>query len=328
MMQHEHELTPASVETSSLKVLVVGTGAVGGFYGAHLAKAGARVSVVCRSDHATVSRHGIVLVDAKQEETHFVPEQVFGSVQECTTPPDVLLVTCKSLPDLDIASLIHPAVGPETRIVLLQNGIATESPVVRTFPEHEVIRGLAFVCLNRVAPGRIVHLGYGRLSLGRYPSGTSAHVEALATLFRTSGIPTSVSPMIVRAAWQKLVWNAPFNPLSVLGGATTREILDHPASAQLAAEIMAEVLAIAKADGHPLPVTLIEQNMRYTREMAPYQTSMLLDYRAGRPMEIDAILGHALRIAEHHRVPAPRMSTLYTLLQWISALHQPAGSLS
>ncbi|MBF0623273.1 MAG: 2-dehydropantoate 2-reductase [Magnetococcales bacterium] len=300
------------------RILVVGTGAVGGFYGARLAAAGARVAAVCRSDLETVRRQGIA-IESFEGDRHFTPEPVLARAEDYDGPADYILVTLKVLPEIDLPVLIAPAVGPQTVIVLIQNGVEIEAPVVAAFPNQELLSGLAFVCLNRIAPGRIRHTCAGRLMLGRYPEGPSPAAERLAALFRTDGLTCGVSPTIVRERWRKLVWNAPFNPVSVLGGgATTRQMLSDAEGVALARGVMEEVLAVAAAVGHPLPEDLVERNLRETLAMTPYKTSMLVDFQEHRVMEVEAILGNAVRAARRTAVPAPRLETLYALLRLLT----------
>ncbi|MBF0583527.1 MAG: 2-dehydropantoate 2-reductase [Magnetococcales bacterium] len=298
-------------------ILVVGTGAVGGYYGAQLAKAGARVSTTHRSDFATVQAHGIQ-IDGMQGPYHFQPAQVLQSVADYNGFPDYILVGLKVLEEIATADIIRPAVGPDTTILLLQNGVETEPPVAAAFPNNEILSGLAFVCLSRTAPGHIRHTCYGHLAIGRFPDGPSHAARQLAHLFETAGTPCSVTENIVLDRWKKLVWNAAFNPVSVLGQATTQEILAHPPTAQLVEQLMTEVCQIAAATGYPLPADCVPKNLAATRKMKPYKTSMLLDYLAGRSMEVEAILGNALRAAQRHHVAAPHLENLYSLLSLLA----------
>jgi len=303
-----------SSKASAPTVLVAGAGAIGGFYGAKLAQAGARASVVCRSDYEAVKADGIRIAGASGA-YHFHPDQVVARASDYQGVPDYLLVALKVLPDIDVAKLVAPAVGSATTVVLLQNGVEIEPPLARAFPRNEIASGLAFVCVSRSGPGRIHHQDFGRLTLGLYPRGRSAKVDRLAELFEQAGIPCVVTEDAVAARWQKLVWNAPFNPMSVLGHhADTRAMLDHPPSASLVRQVMTEVESIARAAGHPLPESVIDRNIRDTSVMKPYKTSMLLDFEAGRPMEVEAILGNAVRAARREGVEAPRLETLYALL--------------
>lgn len=295
-----------------MQALIVGTGAIGGFYGALLAKAGAEVAVVCRSDYETVKTHGIRIQSPLGEWT-FRPQAVHRKAGEVETPPDYVILCTKVLPQLDRAALIQGAVGPDTAIVLIQNGVEIENEIACAFPEHELISGLAFVCVSRPGPGQIWHQAYGRLKFGTFPRGISPRVEALCQAFERTGIQAGTTCDIVAARWQKCVWNAPFNPLSVLSGGLTTDLLltEEP----LVRALMAEVLTIAEALGHPLPEEVIEQNIESTRKMPPYKTSMLLDFEAGRPLETEAILGNAVRAARRAGVETPHLESVYALMR-------------
>ncbi|UCG14139.1 MAG: 2-dehydropantoate 2-reductase [Deltaproteobacteria bacterium] len=307
----------ASQSPSPPRILVVGTGAIGGFYGGKLAQAGARVSAVCRSDYKVVCANGIH-INSVWGDFLFKPERVVSDVSEYGPPPDYILVGLKVLPEIETAGMIKAVVGPDTVIVLVQNGVEIDQPVARVFPDNEIISGLAFICVTRTGPGRVEHIDFGRLVIGRFPAGNSDRAEGLAELFNNVNVPCEVTQDAVTARWRKLVWNAPFNPISVLGGGLdTKAMLDTPESVTLVRRIMEEVCRIAEAAGHPLPSEVVQQNIDGTRKMEPYKTSMLIDFEEGRPMEVEAILGDALRVARRHGVAAPHMETLYTLLKLV-----------
>jgi 2-dehydropantoate 2-reductase len=301
-------------DKNPLRILVVGTGAVGGFYGSRLDQAGAEVTTVHRSDYATVLKDGIH-IDSIDGPAHFRPKRVLRNVADYGAFPDYILVTLKSLPELDIATIIDPAVGPDTTIFLLQNGVDIEQPISNRFPDNEIVSGLAFICVSRSRPGHILHLCHGRLVIGSYPSGISPAVRQLAELFEKSKTPCPVSDSIVLERWRKLLWNAPFNPISVLTRTDTVQIMAQPEIVELAREIMEEVCAVSSSVGHFLPQEAVEKNLAETRQMRPYRTSMLLDYEAGRPMEIEAIVGNIIKAAKNNDVEVPRLETMYSLLK-------------
>jgi 2-dehydropantoate 2-reductase len=299
------------------RILVVGTGAIGGFYGGKLAQAGASVSTLCRSDYETVKAKGIS-IKSTLGDFHFTPEKVIHNLREYGPPPDYILIGLKVLPEIDTPKIIKDVVGGDTAIVLLQNGVEIEEPVVKGFPNNEIISGLAFICVTRIDPGHIDHTDFGRLVLGRFPVGKSAKTEELAKLFNDSGVSCKVSEDVVTDRWRKLVWNAPFNPISVLGGgADTKTMMDNPESVELARKVMEEVCRIARAAGHPLEGEVVQQNIDGTRVMAPYKSSMLVDFEAERPMEVEAILGNGIRAAKRHGVAVPHMESLYGLLKLV-----------
>jgi 2-dehydropantoate 2-reductase len=299
------------------RILVVGTGAIGSFYGGKLAQAGARVATLCRSDYEAVKSQGIK-VTSTYGNFHFIPEKVIRHLEEYGSPPNYLLVGLKVLPEINTPEIIREVVGPDTAIVLLQNGVEIEESVSQAFPNNEIISGLAFICVTRNDPGHIVHVDFGRLVIGRFPAGRSDKTDHLARLFNESGVPCTVSEDVVTDRWRKLVWNAPFNPISVLGGgADTKTMVDNPESLELARQVMEEVCRIAEAEGHPLPTGVVEENIEGTRRMSPYKSSMLVDFEAGRPMEVEAILGNGIRAAKRHKIAVPHMESLYGLLKLV-----------
>lgn len=296
-----------------MQVLIVGTGAIGGFYGALLARAGAEVAVVCRSDYDLVRQAGIHVRSPLGEWT-FSPIAVYRHAGEVETPPDYAILCTKVLPGIDRAELVRSALGPNTAVTLIQNGVEIEAELAENFPDHELISGLAFVCVSRTGPGQVWHQAYGNLVFGNFPHGISRKVEALCAAFNRAGVRAKATADIVTARWQKCVWNAPFNPLSVLsGGLYTSDILENQEN--FVRQLMGEVCAIAAATGHPLPADVIDQNIQSTHQMPPYKTSMLLDFEAGRPMETEAILGQAVRAACREGIQVPHLESVYALMK-------------
>jgi len=305
------------MESLRPSVLVVGAGAIGGFYGGKLAQAGAHVSTVCRSDYDIVKDRGFE-IKSRLGDFHFMPEKVIHDAGEYGGYADYVLVGLKVLPQVNMPELVRPAVGPQTAIVLIQNGVEIEGPVAGAFPGNEIISGMAFICVSRPAPGIIHHQDFGRLTIGNYPTGISERTKALGELFEAAGVTCQLTEDAVTARWQKLVWNAPFNPISVLGnGVDTRAMLESEESTKLIGEVMEEVCRISKAAGHPLPPSIVRRNIDDTRAMTPYKTSMLLDHEAKRPMEVEAIVGNAVRAARRENVSVPHLETLYALLQLV-----------
>ncbi len=308
----------SSSTKNSIKVLIVGAGAIGAFYGGKLAQAGAHVAAVCRSDYDTVREQGFS-VKSPLGDFQFVPQPTLHSINEYKDTPDLILVALKVLPDLDVAGLLQPVVGPQTAILMIQNGVSIEDSVAETFPNNEVLGGLAFVCLSRIGPGKIHHIDYGRLVIGKYPEGPSDMANRLRELWNSVDVKTQITPSVVRARWKKLVWNAPFNPMSVLcGHATTQDLMESEETVKLVRHVMEEVVQVAKAAGHELPPNTVQENIDDTLKMTPYRTSMLLDYEARRPMEVEAILGTPVHLARRLNVRVPHLESLYAMLQLLN----------
>ncbi len=299
-----------------MNILVIGTGAVGSFYGSLLARQGADVSVMARSDYSFIREQGIdVHSETALGDYHFHPVAVLKPGEVPLNQPDYVLLCTKVVEGADRVGLLRSVVGSETRIVLISNGVEIEAAIRQAYPQQALISGLAFVCVSRIAPGKIRHQSEGRLVLGDFPSGLSPETRALADVFGQSGIRCQATPDIITARWQKCVWNAAFNPLSVLsGGLDTASMLE--TGQPFVRVLMEEICRIAAALGHPLSADLVDRMIENTRAMPPYKTSMLLDFEAGRALETEAILGNAVRAGRRAGVSIPHLESVYALMQF------------
>ncbi len=295
--------------------LIIGAGAIGSFYGAILKRAGCTVSAVVRSEYDAVKAHGFRF-ESPLGDISWKPDHLYKDGDRPDSTPDYVILATKVLPGSDRAGLVRPWVGEGTNIVLIQNGLDIERELADAFPDNPIISCLAFIAVSRVAPGEIKHNAYGRLVMGRYPSGLDDHCQTLRDLFVAGGIDIKLTEEVVRERWLKCLWNTPFNPLSVLAnGADTYTMLDTPGGETLVREMMQEVIDAAKADGYSLPPEIIDSNIDGTRKMPAYKNSMALDYLNDRPIELDAILGNVVAIAQKHNVPVPRLETMLAALR-------------
>lgn len=301
------------------RVLIVGAGAIGSFYGAALQAGGADVAVVCRSEYETVRQHGYEIRSRRFGDRVFRPAQTLRSIADYRgSAPDFVVLCVKVVEGTDRVALIRDAVGPDTAIVLIENGIEIEQEIADAFPCNPLISALAFVQVSRVAPGKVVHYAFGDLSFGDFPNGLSDHSRQFAALLEGGGIKCMLTEEVVTARWQKCVWNAVFNPASVLGGVLdTDDMLGAPGGSAFIERAMQEVCAVAAATGHPLSPTLPAQFIEGTRKAPPYKTSMALDFEHGRALESEIILGNAVRAGRRENVAIPTLETLYALLKMV-----------
>lgn len=299
------------------KILIIGTGAIGSFYGAKLSQAGASVTVLCRSDYKQVKQNGI-FIESYLGDFHFTPSKVIKNTDEYQDQADFIIIATKSLPTINIGKLIQPVLNfgnNNASIVLLQNGIHIEKPIAELFPHQHLISIVAFIAVSKVAPAYICHQSFGKIIIGDYPSGISEKSKLLFELFEKSSNPCQLSENIKLERWKKLVWNIGFNPTSVLANrADTLKLLNNPALKIIITKVMQEVKTLAEADGCKLPENIIEENIENTKKMPAYKTSMLLDFEAKRAMEIEAILGNALRFAKEKNIEVPFIESFYGLL--------------
>jgi len=301
-----------------VRVLVLGAGAIGAFYGGVLARAGCEVSVLARSDYDAVAAEGY-RIESALGDLSFRPARTLRSVADYAGAADYLLVALKLVRGVDRVALIRSALGPKSVIVLVQNGIDIEEEVARAFPDHELLSGVAYAAVSREGPGRMRHhSAFTRLVLGRYPRGAGGASERLAALLKAGGTSAQVTEDIVTARWQKCAWNTVFNPVSALGGGLgTRDILGSDTTTRFVAQAIAEVCALAGAAGHPLAGDTVDKQIAGTLRMPNYVSSMGQDLMAGRPLETEALLGNAVRAAQRLGVAAPKLEALYALLMMI-----------
>ncbi len=304
-----------------MKVVLLGAGAVGLYFCGRLAQSGVEVTVVARSDYEQASRRGGYDISSLGENFRFVPARLLRDAADCSETADYVIMATKVLPEVDRIGMLRQAVkSPRTVIVLIQNGIDIEREIAEAFPANQLISTIAYIGASRPEPGKVLNAGSGNLKMGCYPQGVSPEAEALAAAFNASKVPCELYGDIVRIRWEKLLWNLPFNPVSVLaGGADTRLMSSDPDLLRLCSELMDEVIAVAVACGTRLTRADADHQIAYTKGFPPYKTSMLQDYLAGRRLEVDAILGNALRLAETHDIPVPRMRACYALLKAVDA---------
>lgn len=303
---------------------VVGVGAVGGLYGGRIAAAGHSTTFVVRTaESAAAIRDGGLHVTSVDGDIDLPDVDVVDADHLDDVPPaDVVFVALKTTANAALATLLPPLVGPDTIVVLLQNGLGAEEQAADAVPGATILGGLCFVCSLQVGPGRIDHVDYGAVTLGEHrPDGTAAGitpaVEAVAADLAAAGVRVTPQPDLVLARWKKLVWNVPYNGLSVVLDAGTDELMADPSTRALVHDLMREVQAGAASQGRTIDDTFVEQMLVDTDKMTPYRTSMKLDFDAGRPLELDAIYRTPLARARAAGVELPRIATLATQLGFL-----------
>ena len=306
---------------------ILGTGALGGFYGGRLARAGADVHFLLHSDYEHVRDHGL-RVDSVDGDFHLPRVHAYARAEDMP-PCDVVCVCLKTTANHLLPDLLPPVVADGGVVLVLQNGLGTEEQVAGIVGPGRVMGGLCFLCSNKIGPGHIRHLDYGYVTLADFdpaggPCGVTDRMWAVGTDFERAGIRVRYAADLVLARWKKLIWNVPFNGLTVVLRAATDRIMADPHTRALAEELMREVAAGASAvAGRVIPEDFIRSQLADTARMKPYRPSMLLDYEAARPMEVEAICGVALRAAREAACPTPRMAVLYQLLKFLDAA--PSG---
>lgn len=313
-----------------LRIAVVGSGAVGGFYGAKLAHFGREVHFLVRSaEERTALRRSGWRIQSRQG--NFQVAKVHAHPDAASIGPcDVVLIALKTTANEALRTHLPPLLRADTRLITLQNGLGNEEFLAENFGAGRVGGGLCFVCLNKTAPGVIEHLGYGNLALGEHGRFPEPRTHDLAWEFKRCGVNARVVADLALERWRKLVWNIPFNGLTVLATAlrgatgttapvTVAGVLADDALTLLARGLMGEIIAGARRLGHAIPTDFADLNLRRTREMGPYRPSSLEDFLAARPLELDALWGEPCRRLFNAGAETGRLETLQALLRHLSA---------
>lgn len=300
-----------------MKYGIIGTGAIGGYYGAKLAKAGKDVHFLLHSDYDFVSHNGL-RVDSKDGNFVLNDLHIYNDVKkmpEC----DVILVCVKTTNNALLKDLLAPILKPEGIVILVQNGLGVEEDVQQMFPDANIVGGMAFICSRKVNPGYIEHLDEGKINLGIYTPGLDK-LRLLHVISDLQGAGVDADLVDLHAArWNKLVWNIPFNGMSVVLNAQTNELLANSSMRLLIYEIMQEVIQTAHHLGLPLLPGLADKMLAYTENMIPYAPSMKLDFEQAREMEIHYIYTKPLVAATLAGVEMPRVAMLEKQLRFIQS---------
>lgn len=303
-----------------MKFAIIGIGAVGGYYGGLLARSGQDVHFLLHSDYLHVKTNGLI-VDSKDGD--FVLPQVNAYSRAKDMPLcDVTIVSLKTTHNYLLEEILPLVVKKNGIVVMLQNGLGIERDAAQIVPNAIVVGGLCFLCSNKVGPGHVKHLDYGVITLGEYapdckPAGITPSVQFLSHEFEHAGITVKQSANLGEARWKKLVWNVPFNGLSVVLNATTEQLMDCQDTRRLAKDVMIEVITGAEKCGYPLGEGCADEMLRLTEQMTPYKPSMNLDYEAGRPLEIEKMYWRPIAQAESAGYIMHSVRTLASQLEYL-----------
>lgn len=322
-----------------MRFLIAGAGAIGGYLGARLARAGEDVTLFARGPHLrSMQENGLRVVSPDGD--FVVRPRLIGALEEAG-PVDAIFLTVKAHSLTQLAPAIRPLLGDNVTVVSTQNGIpwwyfqigAGEFSNLRlervdpggviadAIPPRHVVGSLVYFATDIVEPGVIRHTEGNRISLGE-PDGTrSERCKRIAEALIKAGLRCPVTARIRHEIWVKILGNAAFNPISALTRATLVRMATDPDVSALVRNIMGEVEAVASRLGVELPVS-IEQRMAGAAKVGEHKTSMLQDLQAGRPMELECIAGAVVELGERLGVPAPHTRAVYAcakLLETVAA---------
>ena len=295
------------------KVALVGPGAVGGFYGGMLARSGADVRFLFRSTYEDVVRDGLSLVlHASNENFYVEPLQAYENSSEIGVC-DWVILAAKATANPQLDEVLSPLVDENTGLLTLQNGMGNVERLAELFGHSRtIVGGLCFTCINRTSPAVVESIFPGYVQFGQVGQPLSNKAREIMCAFSEAGVDAREAVSLDEALWRKLCWNVPFNGLSVsAGGITTDKILADPELAGRARSLMEELQEAASEFGVEIEDRFLDRQFTLTEPMGPYKPSSLIDFLAGREVEVDAIWGEALRRGEAAGVSMPELKKLH-----------------
>jgi 2-dehydropantoate 2-reductase len=318
------------------RVLVFGAGSIGAVYAWVLSNSipPSNLTAVCRSNHAEVLKNGFTLNSTLWGNDLKVSPVVARTVSEAVdlssgAPFDYVIIASKIIPSHpSAAELIKPAVSKGTTIVLIQNGIDIESDFARLYPSNPLLSTVVYLPATQVSPGVVQHKEIELLHVGTYPADAPQHSKdaaaAFVDLINSSGATAQLHDDVQAERWSKLIVNATWNPICALARLRDRQFLCSGSedstisddSLQLIKDAMLEVAAVAQAYGYRninQEVVEFQVGRAMKRGLPGVQPSMMADALAGKSMEVEAIIGNAVRLAGEKGVPVPVLRTIYLL---------------
>lgn len=296
-----------------MRYAVVGCGAIGGYFGAKLSKAGNEVHFLLHNDYEVVKEHGLQ-INSCDGDFHLSDIPVYNNTMFMPTV-DVVIVGLKTTNNYLLDTLLPPLLRKDTIVLLIQNGIGVEDDVQQMFPSTPLVAGLAFIGSAKTKPGTVDHLFYGSINLGNYSCSDAARYEQLINDFRNAEIPTNVVEYY-EARWRKAVWNMPFNGMTVATNSQTSDLMHVPEMLKVIRDQMLEVIHAAWACGvNTISEDFADSMIQSTLNMPPYSPSMKLDFDFHRKMEIEYLYTRPIKIARQHGFSMTRMEMLEAQLR-------------
>ena len=296
-----------------MRIAIMGTGAVGGYFGAKLAAAGHELVFIARGKHLEAMRGAGLRVDSPQGNLH-VRNSVFTDDPAAGGTVDIVLFCVKSYDTEAAAQALAPMIGDATIILSLQNGVDNPEKIARLWDARRTFAGVVYIGSQTVGPGVILHSAGGKIVLGQQGGDRSSGAELERTL-SAAGINCAISEDIRKVQWAKLLWNAPFCAISSLCRADMKEILESEQLKELAIDCMAEVQAAALTNNIMLPDALFDETLAFSTGLGTFKPSMLQDLLAGKPLEYEAFNGIVVKLLRQAGKPAPVNQCFYALLK-------------
>ena len=297
-----------------MKIAVMGAGGIGGCYGGLLAQAGNDVTLIARGAHlAAIKEKGLQLI---QPEADFTVAVAATDDPSQVGPVDLVIFSVKAHQNSKAVPLIEPLIGEDTTILTIQNGVESADELGQDYSAERVLPGSAYLLSNIISPGVIKQLSLvPRVAFGESNGDRSQRAVAIRNSFCEANIEADLSDDISKALWSKMLYNSPANGMASAARLSPRDLIEYPHGAAMFRSAIQEVANVGTASGIPLGQDDVQGAMDLiTARPMGARGSMQADLEAGRPLELEAIVGSVRRIGRKVNVPTPVFDMLYTLL--------------
>ncbi|MDV2683693.1 2-dehydropantoate 2-reductase [Alkalihalophilus lindianensis] len=302
-----------------MKIAVIGAGAVGGYYGGMLSKAGFDVTFIARGKHLEAMKHSGLHIHSLQDS--FIAQRTFTNDFNQIKEADLLLFTVKSTETKATAEMIHPLLKKGAAILTLQNGVDNEEILINTLGSDRIVSGSSYLSASVEQPGVIRrHSNLEKIIFGGLSETSSHHIESFVHVLQLAKIDFEVSSSIIEKKWEKLLWNATFNPLTAASLASVGDVLDKESLRRTAEAVLAEVVSVAGGLGIKLNESWVKQIFPLSEVARNHKTSMLQDLEKGKKMEVESICGYIIKKGKQLGIKTPVLETIYTILCSINDL--------
>jgi len=299
----------------ALRILIVGAGGVGGYFGARLARAGLPVTLVARGAHLdAIQRSGLRVSSTIEGDYTVKVEAVERPIDR--PPADVILLSVKSFDTEAALTTAEPALGPETAVLSLQNGVVNVETVEARVGTARTLAGAAYVFAELIAPGVVSHRFLGRIAFGELDGRVTARAERLRAAFAGAGVPVEVSPDIRRVVWEKYLLICAQAAITAITGCPSGVVRAVPETWRLYRLLLEELAALAAASGVGLGPDVVDRILAAASALGPdTRSSLANDLAAGRRLELEALHGYAVRLGERLGVATPTLFAVYAALK-------------
>jgi 2-dehydropantoate 2-reductase len=303
-----------------MKILVMGAGAIGAFYGAWLQRAGDEVYFCARGEHLRALKGGGLEVKSVTGDFHLAVKA--SSDPREFAPYDLILFCVKSQDTISAAKQLVGCLAEGGAVLTLQNGVENEALLCEVFPRDQVMGGNARVGAEITAPGNLLHTVGGNVEFGELDGRKTPRALRIAESFRRAGILGEVTDDLVTIRWHKLMGNNGTNTVCTLGRCTVGAAIADPEGAALVRQLFVETVWVGRAEGAKLTEDQADSQLRQMKKypnLDSIRPSTLQDFEKGKRLEYDAITGAILRAAKRHGIAAPATETVHALLKLLDA---------